>query len=109
MMDLRLYLLQRISALVMLPLVLGHLGMMIYAIQGGLSAEEILSRTRGSAFWAGYYGLFVVAVSIHGAIGVRTILFEWVGFKKQALTLGFWVVFVGLLGPGLIAVWAVTV
>ncbi|MEM9371617.1 MAG: succinate dehydrogenase, partial [Pseudomonadota bacterium] len=45
MLDLRLYLLQRLSALVMIPLVFGHLALMIYAIQDGLTAEEILGRT----------------------------------------------------------------
>ena len=48
--DLRLYMLQRITALLMAPLVLGHLAVMIYAIQGGLSAAEILGRTQGSLF-----------------------------------------------------------
>ena len=42
MLDLRLYMLQRLSAMVMAPLVLTHIGVMIYAIQGGLSAGEIL-------------------------------------------------------------------
>ena len=58
-----LYLLQRITALAMAPLVLGHLAVMIYAIQGGLSAAEILGRTQGSLAWFLFYGLFVLAVS----------------------------------------------
>ena len=32
---------QRLSALIMAPLVLTHLGLMIYAVRGGLSAAEI--------------------------------------------------------------------
>ena len=47
MLDLKLYMAQRISAMIMGPLVLGHLAVMIYAIQGGLSSAEILSRTKG--------------------------------------------------------------
>ena len=47
----RLYLAQRISAAILAPLVLMHLGLMVYAIQGGLDAGEILGRTRGSLFW----------------------------------------------------------
>ena len=43
--------LQRLSAMVLAPLVVVHLGTMIYAIQDGLSAAEILSRTKGSYFW----------------------------------------------------------
>ena len=65
-MDVRLYLAQRISAMIMAPLVFVHLGMMIYAIQGGLSAGEILGRTQGSVFWGLFYGLFVVAASCGG-------------------------------------------
>ena len=107
MIDLRLYLLQRASALVLLPLVMGHIGVMIFAIQGGLSAQEILSRTQGSTFWAVYYGVFVIAVAIHGSIGFRAILFEWCGLRKQALSLAFLLVFAGLLVPGILAVRAV--
>jgi succinate dehydrogenase hydrophobic anchor subunit len=40
MLEIRLYLAQRISAAIMAPLVLLHLGLMIYAIQGGLDASE---------------------------------------------------------------------
>ena len=62
MVELRLYLAQRATAAIMAPLVLLHLGVMIYAIQGGLTANEILERTRDSLFWGGTYGLFVIAV-----------------------------------------------
>ena len=74
MLELRLYLAQRISAAIIAPLVLIHLGMMIYAIQGGLDAAEILGRTRGSFWWAANYGLFVIAVAVHAAIGLRPAL-----------------------------------
>ncbi len=48
---------------------------MIYAVQqGGLDAAERFSGGRRAAvFWGAFYGLFVVAVSIHGAIGLRNI------------------------------------
>ena len=77
MLNVRLYLAQRLSALVMAPLVLGHLATMIYAIQGGLDATEILSRTQGSVLWGMFYGLFVVAAAVHAAIGLRVIAHEW--------------------------------
>lgn len=86
MTELKLYLAQRISAMIMAPLVLLHLGVMIYAIQGGLSADEILQRTRGSLFWGATYGLFVFAVAIHAAVGLRNILREW--GRVQAPLLG---------------------
>ena len=108
MLDLKLYLAQRLSALVMAPLVLGHIAVMIYAIQGGLSAAEILGRTQGSVFWFAFYGLFVVAVSIHAAIGLRVIAHEWAGLKGAALSALAWVIGLGLFAMGARAVWAVT-
>ncbi len=108
MLNLRLYMLQRITALLMAPLVIGHLAMMIYAIQGGLSAAEILGRTQGSAIWFLFYGIFVIAVSIHGAIGIRTIAHEWGGLKGNALDIFMWAIGLGLFALGARAVWAVT-
>ena len=108
MLSLRLYMWQRISALVMAPFVLVHLAVMIIAIQGGLSTEEILGRTQGSALWFAFYGLFVVAASIHGAIGLRVIAFEWGGLKGRALDMFMWAVGLGLFTLGARAVWAVT-
>ncbi|WP_425040970.1 succinate dehydrogenase [Primorskyibacter sp. S187A] len=108
MMTLRLYMAQRITALLMAPFVLGHLAVMIYAIQGGLSAAEILGRTQGSVLWFAFYGLFVVAVSIHGAIGLRTIAHEWVAVRGWALDVLMWGIGLGLFALGARAVWAVT-
>ena len=108
MLDLRLYMAQRLSALIMAPLVIGHLAVMIYAVQGGLSAGEILGRTRGSLFWALFYGGFVVTVSVHAAIGLRTIISEWTSLGGPLLNGFAWVIFVGLLAMGGRAVLAVT-
>ena len=107
MVELRLYLAQRATAAIMAPLVLLHLGVMIYAIQGGLSADEILGRTRGSLFWGGTYGLFVIAVSVHAAIGLRNILREWFRLRDPVLTVLCWLIGAGLLFFGLRAVVAV--
>ena len=108
MMTLRLYMLQRISALLMAPFVTLHLAVMIYAIQGGLSAGEILGRTQGSVLWFLFYGGFVVAVSVHGAIGLRTVAHEWGGLKGPVLEAFMWLVGAGLFALGARAVWAVT-
>jgi fumarate reductase subunit C len=109
MLTLRLYLLQRVSALIMAPLVLGHLVVMIYAIRGGLSAADILSRTRGSLAWGLFYGSFVVAVSVHAAIGLRVITTETIGLRGPLLD-GLALVFcAALLVMGLHAVLAVTI
>ena len=106
-MEFRLYLLQRLSALIMAPLVIGHIAVMIYAVQGGLSAAEILGRTQGSLFWGAFYGLFVVAAAIHSAIGLRNITQEWLRFEGAALDALTCLVGLGLLALGGRAVYAV--
>lgn len=108
MLNLRLYMLQRITALIMAPLTLGHIAVMIYAIQGGLSTAEILSRTQGSLLWFLFYGSFVVAVSVHAAIGLRVIVHEMLGVRGAALGVFTWVAGLVLLFMGARAVAAVT-
>ena len=76
-MNVRLYLWQRATAALMVPLVLIHLAVILYVSRQGMTAADILSRTHGSVVWAAYYGLFVVAASIHAGIGVRNVLLEW--------------------------------
>ena len=76
-MNVGLYVWQRLTAAVMVPLVLLHVIVIFYATRKGLSAADILSRTRGSLAWAAFYGAFVVAVAVHAAIGVRNVLVEW--------------------------------
>ena len=109
MSELHLYLLQRITAIIMAPLVIGHIVVMIIAVQNGLSAEEILGRTQGSTLWALFYGTFVVAVSIHAAIGLRTIVHEWLRVSGPTLNGFAAATCFGLLAMGLYAVAAVTV
>lgn len=108
MLDVRLFLAQRISALIMAPLIFGHLVLIVYANQGGLDAAEILSRTQGSLWWMVYYGVLVLAVSVHAAIGVRAIVFEHlkiVGTSLNVLSIAFGLV---LFGMGARAIAAVT-
>lgn len=80
-----LFIAQRASAAVLAPLVIIHLATMIYAIQGGLSAEEILSRTQGSMVWGGIYGLFVIAAAVHAPIGMRSIVREMTPWRGRSL------------------------
>lgn len=108
MLNLRLYMAQRLSAMVMAPLVLGHIAVMIYAIQGGLSTAEILGRTQGSVLWFLFYGSFVVAVSIHAAIGLRVIVHETVRLRGRWLEIFTWGTGIVLLLMGARAVAAVT-
>lgn len=100
--------LQRITALIMAPLTLGHIAVMIYAVQGGLSTAEILGRTQGSVFWFLFYGSFVVAVSVHAAIGLRVIVSETFGLRDFALSVFTWGTCLVLLFLGVRAVSAVT-
>jgi len=104
MLEIRLYLAQRISAAIMAPLVLLHLGLMIYAIQGGLDAAEILGRTRGSLFWGSTYAVFVFAVSVHAAIGLRNVMREWLQLRGPVLAGLSWFCFALLLAAGLRAI-----
>lgn len=107
MSELRLYALQRLTALVMAPLVLIHLGLVIYAVQGGLSAGAILGRTQGSVGWALFYGLFVTAAALHAPIGLRNVLREWTGLGRQTIDVAMLAFGVLLLALGLRAVAAV--
>jgi fumarate reductase subunit C len=61
-----------------------HLATLVYAVRGGLSAAEILARTRGSFGWLAFYSLFVLAVTIHAPIGLRAPLAEWLGWRGRA-------------------------
>jgi fumarate reductase subunit C len=87
-MNVRLYIWQRASAAIMAPLVLIHIAMIFYATRHGMSAADVLARTRGSIGWAAFYGLFVVAVSIHASIGVRNVLTEWSPLNERHAGVG---------------------
>lgn len=108
-MNVRLYLLQRVTALLMVPLIVGHLIIIFYATRQGLTAADILGRTRGSVGWGLYYVAFVLAASTHGAIGVRAIAKEWGRLRGRSLDLLMWGFGLVLAGLGLRAVYAVVV
>lgn len=108
-MSTRLYLVQRTSAALLALFVLVHLTAMTFAVRGGLSAAEILGRTRGSLGWGLFYGLFVALAATHGAIGLRTVLIEWAGLNPRAAGGIAGAAGILLLALGLRAVWAVAV
>ena len=89
-MTVRLYLWQRLTAALMAPLIVGHLAVVFYATSAGLSAADILARTRGSIGWALYYGAFVVLAAIHGAIGVRAVARESTSLRDRGLDVLMW-------------------
>ena len=102
-----LFALQRLSAKLLAPLVIVHLALILYAVHGGLSAAEILERTRGSVVWGGFYVLFVIAVAVHAPIGVRNIVREWTRWRGRSLDAASLVLAIVLLALGLRAVAAV--
>lgn len=72
---------QRATAAILALCVVVHLATIIYAVQGGLTAAEILGRTRGNAAWLAFYSTFVIAAAIHAPIGLRPVLGEWLHWR----------------------------
>jgi fumarate reductase subunit C len=86
-----------------------HLVTVIYAVRNGLSAAEILGRTRGSAGWAAFYFVFVAAIAVHAPIGLRSVLSETFGWRGRGLDVAMLAVAMTLLMWGARAVIAVLV
>ena len=105
--DANAYTLQRITAMILAPLVLIHLVVILYAIEGGLSAGEILTRTRANFSWPLLYGLFVITVSIHAPLGLRNIIREQTKLSGKSLDWMMITLAAVLLITGLRAVWAI--
>jgi len=98
---------QRVSAMVLALCVFVHLGVLIYAVRGGLSAAGILGRTQGNWAFGAFYAVFVVACAVHVPVGLANIATEWWGLRESValwLARAFGVL---LLVMGLRAVWAV--
>ena len=95
-----LWLAQRASAAVLAFCVLVHLATIMIAIQGGLSAAEILGRTRGSVVGLVFYTTFVIAAAVHAPIGLRATLGEWLGWRgaSRDVALVFFALLLALLG-----------
>jgi fumarate reductase subunit C len=87
-----LWIAQRASAAILACCVAVHLATIMYAVHRGLSAAEILGRTRGNTAWLAFYCIFVLAVSVHAPVGLRAVLLEWArwrGWSRDALLLLF--------------------
>lgn len=93
-----LWVVQRITAMVLGIAVLVHLVMIVAAVRGGLTAGEILSRTQGNAPWLAFYVVFALAAGLHGAIGLRNIAAETIGLRGRGADLA-WVA-AGLVTAG---------
>lgn len=101
------FLLQRLSAAVLAFAVTVHLATILYAVRGGLTAGEVLARTRDNTWFLAFYITFVVAVAIHAPIGLRNVLREWTSWRGRSLDAGLAVFALLLLGLGLRAAFAV--
>ena len=97
----------RISSMVLAVCVLVHLATIVYAVRGGLSATEILGRTRGSLTFATFYGVFVLACAIHVPIGLEAIVREWLGAGARTARVVAWLTALAIAVLGLRAVYAV--
>ncbi len=102
-----LFIAQRATAFMLAVAVAVHLATILYAVRGGLTAAGILSRTHGNLLFALFYGLFVVAVTIHAPIGLRNVLREWTPWHGPSLDLALVLFALMLLALGLRAVIAV--
>jgi fumarate reductase subunit C len=96
---------QRASAAVLALCVAVHLATMVYAVRGGLSAAEILERTRGSVAWLAFYLAFAAAVAVHAPIGLRAIAAEWTGWRGRTLDVATLVAGLALFAWAARAMW----
>ena len=95
---------QRATAAILALCVVVHLATIVYAVQGGLTAAEILGRTRGNAAWLAFYSVFVLAASVHAPIGLRTIAIEWLRWRGRSRDAVLLLLAISLLGWGMRAV-----
>jgi succinate dehydrogenase subunit C len=102
-----LWIAQRASAAVLAVCVAVHLATIVYAVQGGLTAAEILGRTRGNHAWLAFYTVFVVAVSVHAPIGLRAVLLEWLRWRGASRDVALALFAAGVAWLGMRAVLAV--
>lgn len=105
--EVKLWVMQRATAMILALCVIVHLATIVYAVRGGLTASEILGRTRGSLGWGAFYTVFVIAAALHGAIGLRNIAAEWLGWRGETAEVTVTVIGVMLTILGLRAVAAV--
>lgn len=104
----RLFALQRLTAMLLAPLIVIHVVVILYAIGHGLSAEAILARTTASAIWPLFYLLFAAAVAIHAPIGLRNVLNEWTALPRRGVDMAMVLFALLLAALGIRAVLAIS-
>jgi fumarate reductase subunit C len=100
---------QRLSAMILAICVVVHVAAIVYASRGGLTAGEILDRTRGNVPFAAFYSVFVVACAVHVPIGLKSIAVEWLRWRERTASIAAVVIALALLVMGLRAVYAIFV
>ena len=98
---------QRLSAMVLALCVVVHLAGIVYAVRGGLTAAEILGRTRGNWGFGAFYAVFVIACAVHAPIGVANIVAEATGGRGSTAAIVASVLALAILAMGLRAVYGV--
>lgn len=99
---------QHMSAMVLAICVFVHIGVIIYAVRGGLSAAEILGRTHGNWAFGMFYVVFVVACAVHVPAGIANITEEWFSWRTSTAAIVSKLFGLVILIMGLQAVYAVT-
>jgi fumarate reductase subunit C len=84
-----LWIAQRVTAMVLAFAVVVHLVTIVVAVRGGLSAAEIIARVSGSEAWLVFYAVFALCAGLHGAIGLRGIAAEWLGWRGRGFDLAW--------------------
>ena len=103
----RLFLLQRVSAIVLAVAVVIHLAGILIAVRSDLTAAAVLARTRGNGLFLAYYSVFVMATAVHAPIGLRTVVREWSQWRGRSLDFAMAVLGGVILVLGLRAAFAV--
>jgi fumarate reductase subunit C len=102
-----LFIAQRASAMVLAFFVTVHLATILYAVRGGLTAGEVLARTRDNHWFFEFYILFELAVAVHAPIGLRNVLREWTAWRGRSLDIALALFALLLLAMGMRAAVAV--
>jgi len=96
----KLWLVQRLSGMLLGLFVVIHLVTMIVTIQGGVTAREMLDHTSGNWLVGAFYSVFAIAAAVHGSIGLRTVAQEVVGWRGGSLNvvIGGFCILLSVLG-----------
>lgn len=101
----KIWLLQRLSAVILAICSITHLIIIINAVKGGLTAAEIIDRVGASTEWFIFYSTFIIAASIHAPIGIRTVLRESTNASNIKITVIIYSFGLLLVGLGMWSIW----